>query len=687
MKTKYIQNFWLCLTILLGGVGTTIAQDDCASAINIPNLDGTGCPVVASSGTNFLAAGPCEDGTLDTWFQFTAQGGTADVTVTGPGSFRPEYLIISSSDTTCSGTLFLEDCVDGAGNYASISGTTNGLIPGDTYWIVVSSHNNSAGNVTVCVDNPLVVANCVDNEECDDAEIIALNAVGGAAACVTDCNNGATPGLDFVGNGCEDQLNPAVWYQFTTGATAATIDISMTSGDLSEPEFTLFLGDACAGPWTIVNCTEGLGGTATANNVPIAANTAYTIVVSDVTGDEGDFNLCITQNPDNSACNTNNSLTVTATSLGSPLTGPYEPGEDVTFCYTVTDWQQFNCNYIGAFVPTFGDCWDASSFNGQGMPVNVTTPLTVNGIIQPCPPGPPCQWNACVGTPSGTWNWFPAGAAVYNVNGYYPAGTPMPAGWYFLSSYDPLTGNCAPDPTDPDNSYGDGNFPACGTNTFDYTVCFTLTVGDLSFCTAGTTDCSVSMKTFADGEFGAWNSVGCTADGANTVPNAMTCSSPLPAELTEFEGSYENGLVNLSWTTASEDNTSHFVVSHMSSSTDLKPIGSVEAAGNSQEELNYRFVHDKPHPGVNYYNLKTYDRDGKLKNHGYVAVSADFGYAFYDRSNKQIVLAYDSEVEIYSMDGKLVKSSKGTTKVDFDAQGIFLIRDLTTGSLQRVSTF
>ena len=571
MKNTLLRTFSLVLFSSL--ITNSYAQNNCAGSIPIASL--TGCPgtTIASSNTNSLAAGSCEEGTNETWFSFTAQGGTADFTVTGPGGFRPEYLIVSSTTNDCN-NLVEEDCADATGNYAGITGTTTGLTPGDIYYVVVSSNGNASGNVTVCVDNPAVVASCVNNEECASAQIITLNPTGGGAACITDCNNGATPGIDFVGNNCEDQPFPAVWYEFTTSAATGSIDIGLTSGTFSNPEFALYLGNAC-GPWTIVACAEGVAGAANMAGVNVAANQTYILAVSDATGDEGNFNLCITQNPDNSACNTTDAISVTSTSMGSPLAGPYQPGEQVNFCYTITNWQMINCNYLGAVVPTFGDCWDPSSFGANGVPNTITTALNVNGVIQNCPPGPPCAYAGCAGTPSGSWSWFPAGAAVYNVNGYYPSGTPMPAGWYFLSSYSPLTGACAPDPTDPDNTYGDGNFPACGTNTFDYTVCFTLTAGPLGNCSTGTTDCTVSMKTFADGEFGAWNNIGCTVDAATTNPAGFSCL--LPATVEEYSGNYENGVTNLSWTSVTEQNTDYFVISRSSKYSELKEIGQVKA--------------------------------------------------------------------------------------------------------------
>ena len=525
---KYLYFFRiLVVTFFIGFTSTNIvAQNNCATATTVTDLTGAVCATSSVSNTNAIGGGGCEEGLFDTWFSFTAQGSTATINVSATtGGFRPEFVLASSSNNTCGGTFTAEDCFDQNGNYTAISGVVNGLVVGDTYWIIVSSNGDvTTGTLSVCVNNPVVSVDCVDNEDCSNAAPLVLNAPGGGFACVNDCNTGASPGPDFTGNNCYDLPNATVWYSITTSATTASLNITLNSSVMTTPEFTVFT-DSC-GPFTIVNCVEGTGGVATGSNIAVSANTTYLIAVSNVSGSSGAFDLCVEQVQDNSACNTNDGLTVSSTSMGSPLTGPYQPGEQVTFCYTVTDFQQINCNYIGAFVPTFGDCWDPSSFDAQGMPLIINTPLNVNGVIQPCPPGPPCPWSACVGQPVGAWNWFPAGAATYNVNGFYPAGTAMPAGWYFLSSFNPATSSCTGDPTDPDNTYGDGNFPNCGVNTFDYTICFTLTAGSAASCSGGFTDCTVSMKTFADGEFGAWNNIGCTVDAAISLPSTLQCCVP-----------------------------------------------------------------------------------------------------------------------------------------------------------------
>jgi gliding motility-associated-like protein len=530
------------------------ANNNCTGAQIV--LDNGSCVNGTTVGANDSWTGlvGCQGGNQnadheDVWYQFTATNSSFSSTITAGAGWGGDLEFTLWSPDPVLGCAGLFTLVSSSCGASPLTATATGLVPGNTYYMVVSTTaNGTTGAFSICTQTTAPPVNCTDNDACADAATITLNAAGAGAACINDCNTGANPGIDFTGNNCEDLPNPTVWYTFTTGPNTSSINVSLNSAQLSDPEFVIFVGNSCV-TWTTLSCVEGTGGSASANNIAVQSNQIYTIAVSDVTADQGTFDLCITQNPDNSACNTNNSLQVTSTSLGSPLTGPFQPGEQVTFCYTVTDYQQINCNYIGAFVPTFGDCWAASSFNAQGMPVIVNTPLNVNGVLQPCGPGPPCAWSACVGTPAGSWNWFPAGSVTYNVNGAFPAGTAMPGGWYFLSSYNPATGACTGGPTDPDNTYGDGNFPNCGVNTFDYTICFTLTAGPSGNCGTGQTDCSVSMRTFADGEFGAWNNIGCTQDQPNVLPNNLLCCVPptlstLPTNVSCFGGN--NGAIDLS---------------------------------------------------------------------------------------------------------------------------------------------
>ncbi|NRA11612.1 MAG: hypothetical protein HRT57_06635, partial [Crocinitomicaceae bacterium] len=508
--------------------GTAIAQDDCASSIPVTDLTGVVCATSAPSTTDQMSAGGCEEGTLDTWFSFVAQGGSADIIVSNPtAGWRPEYLVLSDPSNGCVPVFTMEDCVDQNGNYTSITGSLIGLISGNTYWIVVSSHgDNTSGTISVCVDNPLVVASCVDNEECVTAEVLSLSAPDAGASCVSDCNNGATPGLDFVGNFCEDMLFPTVWYEFTTDATTVGIDIDLSSAtDLSDPEFTLFQGNSCL-TWTFVECVEGTGGSAQSLSLVVSPNTTYVIAVSDASGDEGNFDLCISQFSDSSPCNTTSSIVESSSSdPTTPVGGPYSYGEVVSFCYNITDWQVgASSNWLSGIVPTFGSGWDPASFDAFGMPLSISTPLVTQGTI--IGGG---AYVACWGETAGWWNWYPAGAVIYNnvfatygVPGALPDGTPLPSGWFFGTTYNLALGNCT-DQLNPNLVYGDNDWQSAGVSTLDWNLCFELIAGPVGNCTLGQTDLSVSMQTYADGEIGAWTSLGCVGNAQQVFPATLSC--------------------------------------------------------------------------------------------------------------------------------------------------------------------
>jgi len=449
-------------------------------------------------------------------------GASYTITTCGSSGFDTQLTVYAPDLVTVVGYND-DDC--GLQSTVTFVAGTNG-----TFYVMLDEFNCGPANATcqtIAVTQNTACGgggSCTDNDDCAAPTAIAW--ATGVQTCLTDCNTGALPGPDFPGNNCQDFPGATVWYSVTTGASSATLDIDLTSANLTDPYFAVFTTADCLN-YVTYNCTQGAAGAASAT-VNISVSTTYLIAISDAGNDQGNFDLCITVNDDNSACNTNQSLVVSSTSMGSPLNGPYLPGEVVSFCYTITDYIEFNCNYLQGVVPTFGDCWDPASFDAQGMPLTITNPLDVNGVIQPCPPGPPCAWSGCVGTANGAWSWFPAGSVNYNaIAGSLPPGTPMPAGWYFLSSYNPATGACTGgDPTDPDNSFGDGNFPNCGVNTFDYTLCFNLIARGSAACAGGQTDCSVSIKTYADGEIGAWNNVGCTADISSSAGTTLCCSAP-----------------------------------------------------------------------------------------------------------------------------------------------------------------
>jgi hypothetical protein len=99
--------------------------------------------------------------------------------------------------------------------------------------------------------------------------------------------------------------------------------------------------------------------------------------------------------------------------------------------------------------------------------------------------------------------------------------------------------------------------------------------------------------------------------------------SPLPVELTSFQASCEDEGVILNWSTASEQNSSHFDVEKSENGTDWRVIGTVSASGNSTQEINYAFIDSEKSNSDNYYRLNQVDVDGKNEIYGPITVSCE----------------------------------------------------------------
>lgn len=94
----------------------------------------------------------------------------------------------------------------------------------------------------------------------------------------------------------------------------------------------------------------------------------------------------------------------------------------------------------------------------------------------------------------------------------------------------------------------------------------------------------------------------------------------LPVELLTFTGRSNGDVNELEWATASEDNSSAFIVERSVDGNVFQDLGSVQAAGNSQQEVGYAFIDEAPPSGVAFYRLRMIDLDGASEQSSVVVV-------------------------------------------------------------------
>jgi hypothetical protein len=130
--------------------------------------------------------------------------------------------------------------------------------------------------------------------------------------------------------------------------------------------------------------------------------------------------------------------------------------------------------------------------------------------------------------------------------------------------------------------------------------------------------------TFESGNYSITNYTYCRQPGVTDFsPFTITnFGAVLPIELVSFQANCkEDNSVSVAWTTASEYNTSHYVVEKSRDGINWSVLGQKAAAGNSTQLLNYEMIDIEKAPGTSYYRLTQFDNDGVFEMFDPVSVN------------------------------------------------------------------
>ena len=381
-----------------------------------------------------------------------------------------------------------------------------GLSPGQSYYIGISTTTEDAGDFELCLLERSPPLGCAQNNSCEAGhngpQAIILNPEY-PGTFIQGCNTGASPGKNFGGgaSSCFDFNGPTVWYSYQP-VRDGLLQLSMSSGDLVSPQMAIFISYDCEN-FILINCsTQGVLLTS------LFQYDEYYIAISDTNDNEGDFTLLAQVIQDGTKCNQYSEISIVNTSKGSPLDGPFLPGETVDVCFSIYQFSTFDnsCQWLHGIVPKFGPGWDPSSFHSDGSPINMLLPLY-----------PIFNSNLA------TWSWYPEGFVFYNdiQPSYLPPNEPVGPGWFVAGIVNQGSSPCL-DPNDPNCSWGDGI--SCNNYKGQWQVCFQLTtVSNECSVDPSFKDCSISFRTYGDGETGGWPQAGCQADLPWTKTMQVSC--------------------------------------------------------------------------------------------------------------------------------------------------------------------
>jgi hypothetical protein len=86
----------------------------------------------------------------------------------------------------------------------------------------------------------------------------------------------------------------------------------------------------------------------------------------------------------------------------------------------------------------------------------------------------------------------------------------------------------------------------------------------------------------------------------------------LPVKLSAFDAKAENCMVRLTWTTSQELDAAYFVIERSGDGRNFSQIGTMKAAGQSSQFIDYEFIDQQP-GHQNYYRLRQVDFDQKTE--------------------------------------------------------------------------
>lgn len=151
----------------------------------------------------------------------------------------------------------------------------------------------------------------------------------------------------------------------------------------------------------------------------------------------------------------------------------------------------------------------------------------------------------------------------------------------------------------------------------------------------------------------------------NTNAAILAVNASLPVKWLNVTGAIQHGGILVKWGTAQEVNTTSFSIGYSTDGKNFKNVGEVNAAGNSNVNTYYSFLHTQPTSGNNYYRIQQFDADGKSTYSKIIVVgSADAAASVNVLGNPvsngqlSVQISQPMNIMLFSADGKLIRQQQ-----------------------------
>ncbi len=580
----------------------------------------SGC--VPSTGLIFIwTVQSCIGPTLPT-ISYTSSS-TANLSWTAPGSppSNGYNWELRSSGAGGSGSTGLVS--SGSVAAGTTSATANGLTQQTSYTLYVQSN---CGGLTSSWVASTASTSPPTNNDCSNATSVTVNGTSTCTSTTTASSVGATQSSTAcAGTGADDD----VWFSFI--ATNTSHVLTVTPGTMSDVVFQVYGGN-CGGLSSLA-CIDATAGssveTTTVNSLSIGV-TYYIRIHSyaSTVGSRGTFTVCIT-----TPCTT----PTTAGTLSSNKTSTVV-NDAVTFSIvgnggsvTLLEWSFNNFSTVDGSITNpvmpytlqlnvaqTNMYFRTTSVNGS-CPAGVTSPISVSLEL-----APPYTYGVSDGDYISNVTFSDINNTSTNDGDAYSDfqsifGSVEVGGTYTISVSGTLTFGSYPGYA----AWIDWNQDGVFQTTENVLLSAPGAVGTTSV----TIPNDVTFGTVKMRVLSVWNATPTndayysTGYGYGEIEEySINMSVPLPVELTQFESfGYPQWNV-VKWTTASENNSSHFDLEMSTDGEEWRKITTRFAAGNSTQEIKYSHI-DYNLNSLVYYRLQQFDIDGQFKTYGPIVIT------------------------------------------------------------------
>ncbi len=689
----------------LSGAAQTVTPA-ATTIYTVTQTDANGCTATA---TQVVTVNPNPTTTVTaTTVASCVPGCDATATMNATGGTSPYAYTVSASATT-------------------VGNNVVGICAATTYTVTATDANGCIGTVTtmgVQATNPIVTATPAAVNVCQNAMTTLIG--GGATTyswsgsitnntpfAVTASTIYTVTGTDAMG--CSATATSDVTMLALPTVTATPAAVSVCQNAMT----TLVGGGASTYSWS--------GGITDNTPFAVTASTVYTVTGTDasgcsntatsdvtmtaapvITATPNTVNNCVGSSTDLTASGGLNYVWMPGSVSGSMLTVPAYTGSGT---YTVTGTDAGGCSATATAVVTntlpSGDLTQAGLGNSSSITGNQCKSTTHPNDGQPLAYfDNSCQIIASVQEPNGGLNLGPVNTCVtIDPSVQLVNGQPYARRWFeitpttngpatvslYLTLADFLDYNAAP------AAAGWPLLPTTASSTDPNIPNIRVTKNDAGILSVITPTVSYDVVnsrfvlTFPVSGFSQFR-----------VHSVNAYNAPLPVTYKSFTARKENTVDVLDWTTGSEENNKQFNVERSANGEDFTKIGVVATKapnGNSQVDINYTFVDEKPLTGHNYYRLAQEDIDGKINYSKTIDLiwGSNGTISMYPNPtsgllNVEINVEKSSNITIRVMDmsGRTVKTTEakavqGVNKVELNlndvSSGIYNVQVIENGKL------